>query len=463
MIRRRQLLTMGAGAAALTAAGTLTGCSGFSNSQPPAGEPRGSGGSEGSGTTPQTLMCWGNPDQVKLFEKTLAKFTEESGIEVTVQSVPGGEYFKKINSMTMSNSLPDVFWADNNSGVVAPMAANGKLYDWTSMLDNPPDGAGLDRADFGPGYLDLFTVDGKVIGMPQEVNTNGIYYNKRLLTEAGVTLPTPEWTWDDLFAAAEKLTVSEGGKVSRYGLQTGLTSINDAFGASMYSVSNGGPGLAGDASTTFRGVTAIEASAQFREGAQRFVDSVQAGGMNGPDFSTENTIATFMNGELPLMYGGQWFTGFFSKKLVDDWGFVTMPKGSNGSVAILQGNAFCSPADLKDPLATWKMIHYMLTTGFNEAYAEIGITPLAYTPGSEGFFSFMEKKATAEPGYAEVAKSVEADLANPNKSGTTYLDKWANRAADVTKAVWNPMLNGKKPVAESVDDYVSQVRALVQS
>ncbi|MGP9539318.1 ABC transporter substrate-binding protein [Brachybacterium sp. AOP43-C2-M15] len=459
MMRRRQLLAMGAGAAALTAAG----CAGFTNSDAPAGDAGVSGDDLGPGTTPQTLLCWANPEQLALFEKTLEAFTEESGIEVTVQSVSGGEYFNKINSMNTSNSLPDVFWADNNSGVVSPMAANGRLYDWTPLLDDPPEGAELDLDDFGPGYLDLFTVDDKVIGMPQEVNVDGVYYNKRLFEEAGVDLPSPEWTWDDLFDAAESLAVTEGGKVTRYGMQTGLPTITDPFGASMYSMSNGGPGLAGDASTTFRGITSIEAGPEFREGAQRFVDSVKAGGMNGPDFSTQNTIATFMNGEVPMMYGGQWFTGFYGEALKDDWGFVSMPQGSSGSVSILQGNAFCSPVDLPDPLATWKLIHYMLTTGFNEAYAEIGITPLAYTPGSEGFFTYMENKAEAEAGYGEVISTVRAELENPNKSGTTFLDRWANRAVDVTKAVWNPMLNDKTPVDEAVDDFVSQLGALAES
>ncbi|MFW6598411.1 ABC transporter substrate-binding protein [Propionibacteriaceae bacterium Y2011] len=457
-MKRRELLAGGTAVAALAATGGLTGCSGFSNQSAPQ-----AGGGSAQGPTPQTLMTWANPEITEAYRKTLANFTDQTGIEVTVSPVPSGEYFKKISSMTLSNSLPDVFWADNGSGVVAPMAANGKLYDWTSMLDNPPDGAGLDRADFGPGYLDLFTVDGKVIGMPQEVNTNGIYYNKRLLTEAGVTLPTPEWSWDDLFAAVESLAVTEGSTVKSYGMHVGWSTINDPFGMSMYSRSFGGPGLAGEASTTFRGVTSIEASAQFREGAQRFVEAIKAGGINGPSFSTQNSVATFMNGELPMMYGGQWFTGFFSKQVTDEWGFVTMPKGSNGSVAILEGNAFCSPANLKDPQSTWKLIHYMLTTGFNEAYAEVGLTPIAYTPGSKGFFSYMEEKSATESGYGEVAKSVEADLANPNKSGTSFLDKWANRAADVTKAVWNPMLDGKRPVDEAVDDYAAQVGALAVS
>ena len=46
-----------------------------------------------------------------------------------------------------------------------------------------------------------------------------LYYNKEIFDEAGVAYPTDSWTWDDLLAAAKKLTVVESnGRVTRYGL-----------------------------------------------------------------------------------------------------------------------------------------------------------------------------------------------------------------------------------------------------
>jgi multiple sugar transport system substrate-binding protein len=46
-----------------------------------------------------------------------------------------------------------------------------------------------------------------------------LYYNKDHFDAAGLEYPTDEWTWDDLRAAAEALTVKEAsGRVSRYGL-----------------------------------------------------------------------------------------------------------------------------------------------------------------------------------------------------------------------------------------------------
>ena len=33
------------------------------------------------------------------------------------------------------------------------------------------------------------------------------YFNKRMFDEAGVAYPTDDWTYDDMLAAAEKLTI----------------------------------------------------------------------------------------------------------------------------------------------------------------------------------------------------------------------------------------------------------------
>src|SRR5690606_20887257 len=112
---------------------------------------------------------------------------------------------------------------------------------------------------------------------------------------------------------------------------------------------------------------------------------------------------------------------------------------SNGSVAILQGNGLCSPANLESPDATWQAAKYLVDTGFNEAYSKIGITPIAYLPGSEGFYEFMESKGIE--GYNTVAEAVRYDLATENKSATGFLDAWGAKAENLLMTTWNPMLN----------------------
>ena len=49
-------------------------------------------------------------------------------------------------------------------------------------------------------------MDGKIVGIPALVDNLALVYNKKLFDQAHVAYPTPNWTWDDITAAAKKLT-----------------------------------------------------------------------------------------------------------------------------------------------------------------------------------------------------------------------------------------------------------------
>jgi len=97
-----------------------------------------------------------------------------------------------------SGEPPDLFYVDSS---VAP--------DWIDQgvlqeLDTMAAERGFDTSQFFPGYLDAFKgPDGKTYGFPKDGNTLGMAYNTDMLTAAGIQPPT---NWDELKAAAEKLT-----------------------------------------------------------------------------------------------------------------------------------------------------------------------------------------------------------------------------------------------------------------
>jgi multiple sugar transport system substrate-binding protein len=81
--------------------------------------------------------------------------------------------------------------------------------------------------DANPGFLDGFypqtltaykTADG-YYGLPRDFQTIVLFYNKDMFDAAGVDYPTADWTYDDLLAAAKKLTLDtdNDGKVDQYG------------------------------------------------------------------------------------------------------------------------------------------------------------------------------------------------------------------------------------------------------
>lgn len=72
----------------------------------------------------------------------------------------------------------------------------------------------------GKQFSDLFTVDtsvdGKIYALPNDSTINFVMLNKQYLDEAGLPVPSLDWTWDDYRDYAKKLTKGEG-QSKRYG------------------------------------------------------------------------------------------------------------------------------------------------------------------------------------------------------------------------------------------------------
>jgi multiple sugar transport system substrate-binding protein len=60
--------------------------------------------------------------------------------------------------------------------------------------------------DFWPAEREAATVNGKVVGFPALVDNLALVYNKKMFADAGLSPPTPNWTWSDFENAALKLT-----------------------------------------------------------------------------------------------------------------------------------------------------------------------------------------------------------------------------------------------------------------
>jgi multiple sugar transport system substrate-binding protein len=110
---------------------------------------------------------------------------------VEVQWNPG-DYDSKIVTALQNSAVPDVFEAQVK-------------VDWVRQkqvvaLDDLLDGT---RDDFLATLLESQTVDGKLYGIPQAIDTQVLYYRPSMLDAAGVAPPA---TLDELVAAAKRLT-----------------------------------------------------------------------------------------------------------------------------------------------------------------------------------------------------------------------------------------------------------------
>ena len=72
--------------------------------------------------------------------------------------------------------------------------------------------------DFVPSHVQLFNIEGHQLALPYYTGVSALFYNQDMLDRAGVLYPDETWDWDDLLAAARKLTRRDGsGVVTTYG------------------------------------------------------------------------------------------------------------------------------------------------------------------------------------------------------------------------------------------------------
>lgn len=162
-----------------------------------------------------TWGMWGSPEEIATHQKVAdAYMAENPNVTIELWDQPWGDYFTKLQTLWAAGDaaeIPDVVFLFP----VPSYAADGVL----ENLDPYIEESGMDLDDYWSGSLSTTSLDGSVYGFPRDIGLEVLYYNKDHFDEAGLAYPDDSWTWDDLRAAAEALTIkSDAGRVERYGL-----------------------------------------------------------------------------------------------------------------------------------------------------------------------------------------------------------------------------------------------------
>ncbi|MFF4587337.1 ABC transporter substrate-binding protein [Streptomyces sp. NPDC001388] len=204
--------TIGAAAATavvLSLALTATACGGGTSTD---------GG--GSNDSPGTLTYWASNQGAsievdkKVLQPELDKFEKRTGIEVKLEVVPWSDLLNRILTATTSGQGPDVLNIGNTWS--ASLQATGALLPWDDA--NLAKIGGRDR--FVDSALGSTGAEGEdPAAVPLYSMAYALYYNKRILADAGITRPPA--TWDELVADGKKIRAkgkqvlgAEGANVS---------------------------------------------------------------------------------------------------------------------------------------------------------------------------------------------------------------------------------------------------------
>lgn len=145
--------------------------------------------------------------QVAWFEKLVADWNASHDVKVELEYVPGSEYISgtKLPTAFASGQGPDIF-------IISP-GDFLRYYNGGVLQDLTPHVTDEAKADFPESVIANRMVDGKIFGVPMEVEPMAFYYSVKAFEEAGLNENDVPETWDELLELGKKLTTGE-----RYGL-----------------------------------------------------------------------------------------------------------------------------------------------------------------------------------------------------------------------------------------------------
>ncbi|WP_433007614.1 ABC transporter substrate-binding protein [Kribbella sp. CA-294648] len=425
--------------------GTSLACAGLLTATAACGGSDSGGTSDGPVTV--TVMTWETPETNTAIKKALEGFKDDN-IKVQLIDTPSGGYGDKLASLTQAKKLPDLFWCGNDTE--QQYTSQGLLVDWSKRIT---DGNGDFKADkfVGSAMENWKTGDGQMGGLPSLMNTYGVWYNADAFKAAGIPEPKAGWSWDDMYSAAGKLANKGGAK---YGLVADqLTSLDGPFTMSMYAVSAGGAPFTDNVNRP----TKAEADAKFTEGVEKLAAAIKSGAVAPPGYDASNVSALFSGGKVPMMFGGQWLAaGFQTDKPKIKYGFAPFPQ-VNTPATLYDSVGICTPQYTANEDASYKVLEYINTKVWDAVLPASPVAPPAYMPAQESYFNALTKA-----GQTTVVDTVKADLATEKTVGVRFTTQWASQVGDLTTAMYQPILTGKKPVSD-LQGYVGKINDLIKS
>ncbi len=136
------------------------------------------------------------PEDLEEIRRQVARFAEQpGGVPVKLNVLPSEQLQTVLQTRLRSGGGPDVFSYDTGPGFAGVLAGSGLLHDLTDAYAEN-DWKIYDWAK------ERVTFGGKVLGVPDQVEVLGLYYNKTLFARHGIAEPA---NLAELDAAAAKL------------------------------------------------------------------------------------------------------------------------------------------------------------------------------------------------------------------------------------------------------------------
>ena len=365
----------------------------------------GSGSSSSGGDL--TINIW-DANQQKGIQTICDDWTALGNPKVKVEVIDWDNYWTLLEAGASGGQLADVFWMHSDYSQI--YMENDILLDLTGYIEKD----GVDMSIYYPDIAAIYKRDdGKIFALPKDHDTIALLYNKALFDQAGVEYPTDEWTYEDMYEAAKKITEATPDDTYGYALNTSNDQKTDT------------------------GIDSAESKA-----AMEMVRKMLTVATPQAVVAESGTDSLFQSGKVGMITQGSWMiNSFYTAENSKDYAWAQIPycdRNGDGTCqkderwSCYNGLGWAAAANTKNPDAAASLIEYLCSKDAQVKQAELGVT-MAGIPGiSEAFanaFEGMDVSAftkVEEDGtlYARPGTRNSGVWQTPMKQAGGFLDAW---------------------------------------
>jgi multiple sugar transport system substrate-binding protein len=282
--------------------------------------------------------------------------------QITIQhdSVSSGEFYEKTPVLFASGKAPDLLWVQTFAHYT--YIEQDVALDLTPLIAKDKQ---VDLKDFWEKGLSSLRKGGGLYGLPYNMQTVAVYYNRQLFLEAGVPFPKDSWTWQEFLDTARRLTRVEGGETKGFG---GGPLWPTSWLFESFLLHAGGSVLNND-----RKAPALQSP-----GSLQALEWMA-------DFYLKHRVAPYKGN--PLGQGQGFNTGHVAMMVADlpardalkrlttpiDYDVVRLPLGPLNNLSITGGGAYWLNQQTKAPNEAFLLLQWLLSQEAAPAYGTTGI------------------------------------------------------------------------------------------
>jgi multiple sugar transport system substrate-binding protein len=403
----------------------------------------GSGGGTSSDAAtakgPITIWYSNNAQEIAWGKQVVAAWNAANPSEtVTAQEIPAGKSSEEVIGAAITAGTEPCLIYNTSPAAVPGFQKQGGLINLSSFAD----GTSYIETRSGQVAQQYKSPDGNYYQLPWKANPVMIFYNKSMMTAAGIDAANPPLATYDQFLATSKQLVSSGAAPYAIYPSPGSDFFQSWFDFyPLFAAATGGTQLVKDAKSQFAGPEGV-AVANFWK--QMYADKLAG--------NETYTGDSFADGKAAMAIVGPWAISAYQGKV--DWGVVPVPTATGTAVDDIHTFSDAKNvgmyASCTNQATAWDFLKF--STSVDQDGQLLTLT--GQMPIRQDLVKTYPEYFAANPQYLEFAKLAARTVEVPNVPNSveiwqTFRDAWTNA-----------VIFGKTDVQQALTDTATKVDAL---